>query len=256
MVDGAVEMVILQTESLTKNFGGLTAVYNVNLKVEKGRLHSIIGPNGAGKTTLFNMLSGHLGPTAGKILFNGHDVTSMPPDRISHLGMGRSFQLTNIFPELSVFENVRVAVQSRTPYGFKMLRHVLDLREPLDKAMEILEEIGMERKARQKASALSHGDQRVLEVGIALATEPTLLLLDEPTSGMSPEETGNMMRFIRRIGDRITVLLIEHDMKVVMTISDRITVLNMGGVIAEGTPTEIQKDPEVKKAYLGDYSYA
>lgn len=249
-------MAVLETQGLTKHFGGLTAVQNVNFQVEQGRLHSIIGPNGAGKTTLFNMLSGHLEPSSGRIRFNGQDITGMAPERISHLGMGRSFQLTSIFPELSVLENVRVAVQSRTRHSFKMLGHIMDFHGPVDKAMEILKDIGLENRARQKASALSHGDQRVLEVGIALATTPSLLLLDEPTSGMSPEETSNTMHFIRHIGDRITVLLIEHDMRVVMTISDTITVLNMGEVIAEGTPAEIQKDPEAKKAYLGDYSYA
>ena len=249
-------MVILQTENLTKHFGGLTAITDVNLKVEQGTLHSIIGPNGAGKTTLFNMLSGHIPPSRGRIKFNGQEVTGLPIDRISNLGMGRSFQLTSIFHGLSVFENVRVAVQARTRHCFNMANHALEFREPAEKALEILKEIGLADKAWQKASTLSHGDQRVLEVGIALSTEPILLLLDEPTSGMSPEETGNMMHFIRDIGDRITILLIEHDMRMVMTISDRVTVLNMGQVIAEGPPSEIQQNPDVKKAYLGDYSYA
>ena len=249
-------MVILQTENLTKQFGGLTAIADVNLKVEQGTLHSIIGPNGAGKTTLFNMLSGHIPPSVGRIKFKGQDVTGLPIDRISNLGMGRSFQLTSIFHGLSVFENVRVAVQARTRHSFNMANHALEFSEPAEKALKILKEIGLADKALQKASTLSHGDQRVLEVGIALSTEPILLLLDEPTSGMSPEETGNMMRFIRDIGDRITILLIEHDMRMVMTISDRVTVLNMGQVIAEGPPTDIQQNTDVKKAYLGDYSYA
>jgi branched-chain amino acid transport system ATP-binding protein len=249
-------MDILRTENLTKHFGGLAAITEVNLTVEQGTLHSIIGPNGAGKTTLFNMLSGHIPPSMGRIKFNGSDVTGFPVDRISSLGMGRSFQLTSIFHALSVFENVRVAVQAHAPHRFNMTRHALEFREPAEKAIEILEEIGLANKALQKASTLSHGDQRVLEVGIALATKPILLLLDEPTSGMSPEETGHMMRFIRNIGDRITILLIEHDMRMVMTISDRVTVLNMGQIIAEGTPGEIQQNMDVKKAYLGDYVYA
>jgi branched-chain amino acid transport system ATP-binding protein len=249
-------MVVLETQRLTKHFGGLMAVRDVNLRIEEGKLHSVIGPNGAGKTTLFSMLSGHLPVSKGKIFFKGRDVTGMRPDRLSHLGIGRSFQLTNVFPELTVLENVRLAVQSRTRYGFKLFHHVLGFLEFLRRAMEILEEIGLAGKAKRKASELSHGDQRVLELGISLATQPDLLLLDEPTSGMSPEETTNMMRFIRHIGDQITVVLIEHDMKVVMAVSDRITVLNMGEVIAEGTPAEIRESPEVKKAYLGDYSRA
>ena len=249
-------VVILQTENLTKQFGGLTAIAGVNLRIEQGTLHSIIGPNGAGKTTLFNMISGHIPPSMGWIKFNGRDVVGLPIDRISSLGMGRSFQLTSIFHGLSVFENVRVAIQAHTRHRFNMASYALDFREPAEVAIEMLEKIGLADKARQKASTLSHGDQRVLEVGIALATKPILLLLDEPTSGMSPEETGNMMRLIRDIGDRITILLIEHDMRMVMTISDRVTVLNMGQVIAEGTPSDIQQNTEVKKAYLGDYSYA
>ncbi len=249
-------MPILQTEVLTKHFGGLKAVSEVNLQVKEGNIHSIIGPNGAGKTTLFNMFSGHLAPTKGQVIFKDQSIIGMPPNRISHLGMGRSFQLTSIFQELSVLENVRVAVQTRTRYSFVMLRHVFVFRDLVNKAMVILQEIGLAGKARHKAGALPHGDQRALEMGIALATEPILLLLDEPTSGMSPDETNDMMQLISRIGDRITIVLIEHDMHVVMTISDKITVLHMGEVIAEGSPTQIQQDTGVKKAYLGDYTHA
>lgn len=249
-------MSLLRTEGLTKHFGGLTAVSDVDLRVEEKKIHSIIGPNGAGKTTLFNMLSGHFAPSKGRVIFKDRDITGMPPDRISHLGMGRSFQLTSIFLELSVLENVRVAIQTRARHRFAMLRHVLAFRETVDSAMELLDEIGLAEKAQHKANALSHGDQRALDMGIALATKPILLLLDEPTSGMSPEETSDMMRFIRRIGERTTILLIEHDMRVVMTISDKITVLHMGDVIAEGTPAQIQQEEEVKRAYLGDYTHA
>jgi branched-chain amino acid transport system ATP-binding protein len=244
-------LALLETRNLSKTFGGLTAVQHVNLTVEPGVIHAIIGPNGAGKSTLFNLLSGHLEPTAGQVCFDGQDITRRKPHRISHLGLSRSFQLTSVFPELTVHENVRVAVQSRSRHSYRFWHPVWYLREPLERTARVLEHIGLADKAMRKASELSHGDQRVLEVAIALATDPKLLLLDEPTSGMSREEAKAMIQLITHIAAEVTVVLIEHNMPLVMAIADRITVLHHGEVIAEGTPAEVQAHAEVRRAYLG-----
>ena len=244
-------LALLETRNLSKRFGGLTAVQSVNLTVNPGVIHAIIGPNGAGKSTLFNLLSGHLEPTAGQVCFDGQDITRRKPHRISHLGLSRSFQLTSVFPELSVHENVRVAAQSRSRQSYRFWHPVWHLRAPLEHTARVLGHIGLADKALRRASQLSHGDQRVLEVAIALATAPKLLLLDEPTSGMSREEAKAMMQLITHIAAEVTVVLIEHNMPLVMTIADRITVLHHGEVIAEGTAAEVQAHAEVRRAYLG-----
>lgn len=248
---GRGSVALLETHDLTKSFGGLTAVQHVDVAVRPGTIHAVIGPNGAGKSTFFNLLSGHLKPTAGHVFFEGRDITGLKVHRISHLGISRSFQLTSIFPELTVQENVRVTAQSRGRGRYSILRSVWRLPAPLERAARVLEQTGLAEKATRKANELSHGDQRALEVAIALATGPRLLLLDEPTSGMSREEAKAMMRLIERIAADVTVLLIEHNMRVVMTISDRITVLHSGEVIAEGTPAEVQANADVRRAYLG-----
>lgn len=244
-------MSLLETENLTKNFGGLRALDNVSIKVKKGELHSIIGPNGAGKTTLFNVISGVFPPTSGKVKFNGKDITGLKPYQISHLGIGRSFQVISIFPALTVLENVRLATQSRGGYSFNLIKKVSDLKEPTEKAYELLEKVGLREKASWKASQLSHGEQRLLDIAITLATNPILLMLDEPTSGLSPEETTKTIETIRELAEDRTILLIEHKINVVLDVSDVITVLHRGCVLAEGTPEEIQRDVEVQKAYLG-----
>ncbi len=242
-------MPFLETRKLTKAFGGLMAVLDVDFAVERGELRAIIGPNGAGKTTFFNMVAGNLPPTRGQIFFKGDDVTALPPHRRSWLGIGRSYQITNIFPDLTTFENVRVAVQSRTVH-YNLWRDADRFAETNRRAEEILGSINLLDKREAAAADLAHGEQRYLEIGIALATRPELLLLDEPTAGMSPEETRRTAAFIRRIAEDLTIILVEHDMEVVMGISDRITVLHYGEVLAEGTPEEIRENPEVQRVYL------
>jgi branched-chain amino acid transport system ATP-binding protein len=244
---------LLQTEKLTKQFGGLAAVDGVDLGVEAGTIHSLIGPNAAGKTTLFNLITGELPPTAGRVLFDRRDITGLPSHRIPHLGLGRSFQRNNLFPMLTAYENVWVAAYSpSTPGAFRFLRRTQDFPWIGERAREVLAQVGLLEKAHHKAGQLSHGEQRSLEVAITLATSPTFLLLDEPTQGLSPESTQRMMGLIKRLGASYTILLIEHKMHVVFSISDRISVMHFGKIIAEGRPEEIQRNAVVRRAYLGD----
>ena len=239
----------LITEKLTMHFGGLAALEDIDLAVERGAIHAIIGPNGAGKSTFFNCLTGLLRPTSGRVLLEGDDITGLPPQRISQLGVARSYQITNIFPGSTCLENIRVAVQSRQPKS-SFLRHHRGDGATLNDAAGIIGTIGLGGKEDVVASSLSHGEQRNLEIGIALATRPTLLCLDEPTAGMSASETREIVELIRRIGASLTILIVEHDMQVVMSLADRITVLDYGQVLAEGTPREIQGNPAVQEAYL------
>jgi branched-chain amino acid transport system ATP-binding protein len=239
----------LITEKLTMHFGGLAALEDIDLAVERGSIHAIIGPNGAGKSTFFNCLTGLLRPTSGRVLLEGKDITGLPPERISQLGVARSYQITNIFPGSTCLENIRVAVQSRQPSS-SFLRHHRADGATLETSMGIIETIGLGGKEDAVASSLSHGEQRNLEIGIALATEPTLLCLDEPTAGMSASETRDIVELIRRISASLTILIVEHDMQVVMSLAQRITVLDYGQVLAHGTPEEIQASPQVQEAYL------
>lgn len=241
---------MLKTKSLTKRFGGLTAVDNVTFSVEKGDLQSIIGPNGAGKSTFFKLISGELVPTEGEIVFDGKDITDSNLTSVSHLGIAVAYQITNIFPMLSVFENVRVASQSRRT-TFKFWTRALSDTEINDKALHILEDIGLAEKRTETAENLSHGDQKRLEIGIALATEPKLLLLDEPTAGLAPKETRSTIELIKKIAENLTIILVEHKMKVVMEVSSKITVLHYGRLLAQGNPDEIRANEEVRKVYLG-----
>jgi len=244
-------MTLLEAKGLTKIFGALTAVDNVDLTVEKGVIHSIIGPNGAGKTTLFNLLAGVYQATSGTIIFQGRDITSSKLFTRSRIGVGRSFQITSIFPELTVRENVRLSVQLSGKKNFSMLRKASDMKEVEEKTTTILEEMELREFEDQKAGTIPYGSQRSLDVAIALATEPILLLLDEPTSGMTPEDIYKMIALIKRISERYNIILIEHHMNVVMPISDKITVLHLGKIIAEGTPEFVKGNEEVKRAYLG-----
>jgi branched-chain amino acid transport system ATP-binding protein len=240
---------LLRTQALTVRFGGLTALGNVDFEVQPGEIRAIIGPNGAGKSTFFNCLTGVVRPTSGSVLFNGRNITGMPPNRISQQGIARSYQITNILPNATVLENARIAAQSRR-HAWSMLTHHADFHDLIDKAHAVLESVGLTAKADELAANLSHGEQRNLEIGIALATEPKLLCLDEPTAGMSAAETHDTMQLVRRIAKDLTILIVEHDMHVVMELASRITVLHYGEVLAEGTPAEIQQNPRVQEVYL------
>jgi branched-chain amino acid transport system ATP-binding protein len=242
---------LLQAEGLTKAFGALRAVDGMDLAVEAGSLHSVIGPNGAGKTTLFHLVTGELPPTAGRILLDGRDITGAPSHAMPRLGIARSFQRNNLFPTLSVARNAWTAAFARLRPGFHLWRPVAAFADVEAAVMAALSEVGLTGHAGRKARELSHGDQRLLEVAIALATGPRLLLMDEPTSGLSPEETRRMMGLIRSLRGRYTILLIEHKMDLVMSVSDRITVMHFGRVLAEGSPAAIQADLDVRRAYLG-----
>ena len=241
--------VFLRTEDLTVRFGGLTALNQVNFAVGRDEIRAIIGPNGAGKSTFFNCLTGVIRPSSGHILFDGGEITGLPPDRISHKGIARSYQITNILPNATTLENVRIAAQSRR-HGWSLLAHYRAYRDIIAKAEEVLEAVGLLSKANELAANLSHGEQRNLEVGIALATEPQLLCLDEPTAGMSAAETQDTMALVRSIAKNLTILIVEHDMQVVMELAHRITVLHYGEILAEGTPAEIQQNPRVLEVYL------
>jgi len=244
---------ILQTEKLSKRFGALTAVHEVDFEVHQGEIHSIIGPNGAGKTTFFNLLTGFLLPTSGHIVYNGKEITGFPPHQISQLGIGRSFQIFNIFPELSVSENIRIAIQSRTKINYRFWGSLPKSGFLEEKAKEVLLRIGLNEKENVIARNLSSGEKRLLDIGIGLATQPSLLLLDEPTSGLAGQEISMIINLIRTIANPITIILIEHNIDVVLNISSRITVLNQGAVIAEGLPEEIQNNTRVQEVYLGGY---
>ena len=245
-------MSYLETRNLCKYFGGLKAVDQVSFSVKEGQLKSIIGPNGAGKTTLFNLLSGLYESTAGKIFFQGKDITEKTMNQTSQLGITKTFQITHIFPRLSVFENVRISAQSRQT-TFNFWRKADSLEEVNEKARKILEMVKLGDSHDRAASTLSHGERKYLEIGIALATNPKLLLLDEPTAGMSPAETVLAMNLIRNLRDQLnlTILLVEHDMNVVMNISDEVFCLNEGKELACGSPEEISGNEMVQKVYLG-----
>ncbi len=248
-----VEKPIIETRDLTVRFGGNVAVNRVNLLVERYSLKSIIGPNGAGKTTLFNLLSGQYKPTSGKVLFKGRDVTSLDPTRRTKLGIGRSFQLTNIFPSLTVLENVRLALQAKAGVGLNFWRHYRDFPELEDQAYDFLGKVLLADRWDVEASTLTHGEQRKLEIAILLALDPELLLLDEPTAGMSLEEVPTILELIQAIKAtrRRTILLVEHKFDMIMTVSDSIAVLKEGRLICDDSPEAVACNQEVLEAYLG-----
>lgn len=244
---------ILQAENVSKHFGGLRAVDGLSIRVVSGSLHSVIGPNGAGKTTLFNLLSGVLHPDSGRIFFRGRDITRLPLHRIAHLGIGRSFQITNLFPQLTVLENVRLAAQARGADNYRILNHFTTFPAYIERAERAIAAVGLTSREYIPANVLPHGEKRKLELAILLAPDPELLLLDEPTAGMASEQVAELLDIIesiRRAAGK-TIMLVEHNMNVVMNVSDRITVMHQGQVIAEGTPAEIAANETVQVAYLG-----
>ena len=240
---------VLRTDGLTVRFGGLTALSNVSVSVPRGQIRAVIGPNGAGKSTFFNCLTGVIRPTGGRILFDDEDITGLPPYVISRKGLARSYQITNILPGASVLENVRIAAQSRR-HNWSMLRHHRAYTDVLERAHSVLASVDLDDKPDELAANLSHGEQRTLEIAIALATDPKVLCLDEPTAGMSVAETRDTVELIRQIGANLTILIVEHDMEVVMGLAAAITVLHYGEVLAEGTPAEIQANARVQEVYL------
>jgi branched-chain amino acid transport system ATP-binding protein len=244
---------ILETRGLSKTFGALRAVSDVDLRVQPGELRAIIGPNGAGKTTLFHLISGVVRATAGHVRFHGDDITALPAPARCRRGMSRTFQITSIFGDLSVVENVRIAIQLKRSGNFALLGGRTVLRETERRARDTLGFLRLDDRATLPASTLPHGEQRLLEIAMALAQEPDLLLLDEPTQGLSSEETGASIAVIRRIARErnLTMLIVEHDMDVVFNVADRITVLDFGQVIADGSPAEVRASTDVQKAYLG-----
>jgi branched-chain amino acid transport system ATP-binding protein len=242
---------MLRTRDLTRRFGAHAAVDGVDVEIRRGTLHAIIGPNGAGKTTLFNLLSGELRPSGGTVELDGRDVTRLDATSRSQLGMGRSFQRTNVFPKLTVFENVRLAAQSRTRESFALWRSTSALAEVSERAERVLDEFGLLGYGSRLASELAGGDQRLLELAITLATDPVLLLLDEPSQGLSPEDARRLLDRIGTLAQNYTIVLIEHNMPLVMRLASEITVMNFGRVLAHGTPDEIRANAEVRAAYLG-----
>jgi branched-chain amino acid transport system ATP-binding protein len=245
--------ILLETRKLRKEFGALVAVANVSIKVRANTLHSIIGPNGAGKTTFFNLVSGNIEPSSGEVIFKGRDITHRPVHRTAHLGIGRSFQITNLFPNLTVLENVRLACQALGRDNFRMFEHTRRFRQYEERAWEVIRRVGLAEQAMAPARALPHGGKRKLELGMILAPDPEVLLLDEPTAGLAAEQVPELIELIQEVqrAGRKTVMLVEHNMNVVMSVSDAITVMHQGQVLAEGTPSEIAANEVVQSAYLG-----
>ena len=242
---------ILTTRGLRKEFRGFTAVDGVDLAVAEGSVHALVGPNGAGKTTLFNMLTGFLRPSTGTIDLDGRDITGLPPERIAALGVARSFQITTLFPALSARDHVELALQARTKLGWQFWRSDKQTRRFEAEATQILDDVGLADLAAAPAGALAYGRKRALELAVALAVRPRLLLLDEPTAGMGAEDIEGTVALVRRVAEGRTVVLVEHNMSVVKSLADRVTVLQQGQIIAEGPYDEVRADPRVITAYLG-----
>ena len=244
-------MTILRLDRLSKDYGGLTAVRDVTLAVEAGERRALIGPNGAGKTTLFKLIAGETAPTRGRVLFDGRDITRLPVHARANLGLAQTFQRNKLFFNLTVLDNVRLAVQHRRGMAANMLRPVTGYPALTNEAEALLVQLGLYDLARQAARELAYGQQRALEVALALACQPRLLLLDEPTAGMSPAETGEMLRFIAALPRSLTLMIVEHDMDVVFALADRLSVMHYGEVIADGTVAEVRANPQVQAIYLG-----
>jgi len=247
------EDTILEVRNISRNFGKFQALSNVSLSICAGRLCALIGPNGAGKTTFYNVVSGRYRPSSGKVFFKGKEIGGLPSHRLVSMGLLRSFQITNIFPSLTVLENVLIPLLVHHGMCFSCLGSVRRRRDLAEEAGQILGRVGLRNEADRIVSTLAYGDQRLIEIAIVLARRPSLVLLDEPTAGMNPEETNRMIRLIKDLSEHsdTTFFITEHDMKVVFSVAERIFVLNQGSLLAEGTPEEIRNNPDVKRAYLG-----
>ena len=242
---------LLELDRVSRYFGAIGAVNGVSFSVPPRERRAVIGPNGAGKTTLFNLITGHLAPTGGRILFEGRPITGLPPYRVAQHGISRSFQRTNLFSRLTVLENLRLAAAAGGRGSWNLFGSVARLATPLGRARKVAESVGLADRLEEEVARLSYGEQRQLEIGVALATRPRLILLDEPTAGMSPEETQRMTRLLAALPREVTLLIIEHDMDVVFSLADRITVLHGGEVLADGAPDAVRADPRVYEVYLG-----
>jgi len=245
-------MNILETKSLYHDYSGLKVLFDVNLQIKTGERHAIIGPNGAGKTTLFNVITGTYRPSEGDVYFQGKEITGFAPNELVRLGMGRSFQITSTFSRLTAFENIRMGILSKRRIRFNILKLLDKMEDVTRETEEVLKRINLDGERDIPASQLSYGKSRSLEISMALATDPDLVMLDEPTAGMSVDETHNAVELIRRLTEGKTMVIIEHDMDVVFSLADRITVLHLGAILTSGTPNDIRENQAVKDAYLGD----
>jgi len=245
-------MSILETNGLCHDFGGLDVLFDVKLEVKEGERHALIGPNGAGKTTLFNVITGTYKPSGGEVFFKGKDVTGFKPHQLVRLGMGRSFQITSTFTWLTAFQNIRMGILSKRGIRFNLFRKIDKMQDVTEETDQVLKRINLDGERNIPASMLSYGKHRSLEISMALATDPDLVMLDEPTAGMSKDETHHAVELIRRITEGKTAVIIEHDMDVVFSLADRITVLHLGRLLATGTPEEVRENQDVKDAYLGE----
>ena len=245
-------MSILETRGLCHDFGGLDVLFDVNFEVKEGERHALIGPNGAGKTTLFNVITGTYKPSGGEVFFKGKDVTGFKPHQLVRLGMGRSFQITSTFTWLTAFQNIRMGILSKRGIRFNLFRKIDKMRDVTEETDRVLKRINLDGERNIPASMLSYGKHRSLEISMALATDPDLVMLDEPTAGMSKDETHHAVELIRKITEGKTAVIIEHDMDVVFSLADRITVLHLGRLLATGTPEEVRENQDVKDAYLGE----
>jgi branched-chain amino acid transport system ATP-binding protein len=243
---------ILELQGIYKDFDGLEVLFGINLGIQQGERHAIIGPNGAGKSTIFNIITGKYMPSKGKVLFQGQDVTGTSPHKLNRHGLARSFQITNIFRTMTVFQNVRNAILSKNKIRYNLFSRLDRMKHIHDQTEKVLEQIGLMDRKDVVAGLLSYGQQRALEIGLTIATEPDLILLDEPTAGMSSEETREAVKLIERVTQGKTLVIVEHDMEVVFSLADRITVIYYGEILASGPPDEIRQNQKVKDAYLGE----
>jgi len=244
-------MAFLEIKDLHKDFSGLKVLFGIDLAIAQGERHAIIGPNGAGKSTIFNLITGKHVPSRGKIFFKDHDITGLPPHQILHLGIARSFQITNVFRSMTIFENFRNAVLSKRKIAFNVFSPLSRMDGVVEETERVMSLVGLLGKRNERAGELAHGHQRALEIGLTMAMDPELILLDEPTAGMSKSETLEMVQLIEKVTEEKTLIIVEHDMDVVFRLASRITVIYYGKVLASGPPEEIRKDPRVKDAYLG-----